>query len=47
MLLCEELVGLLGATSDRSDVTAGKCGAFFHGIDGPVLPCTLKVHVSD
>ena len=47
MLLDEELVGLFGATGGLSGVTGGKCGAFFHGIDGPVLPCTLEVHVSD
>ena len=47
MLLDEESVGLFGATGGLSSVTGGKCGAFFHDIDGPVLSCTLKVHVSN
>jgi len=38
---------MFGAIGGLSGVNGGQFGAFFHWIDGPVLSCTLKVHVSD
>ena len=47
MFLDGGLVVLFGATGGLSGVTGGEFGGFFCWMDGPVLSCTLKCHVSD
>ena len=47
VMLTGGLVGLFDATGGLSRVTGGKFGTFFHWIDGPVSPCTVKIHVPD